>query len=160
MPSQWIKYFNSNSTSLMIFLGIVIDWTTTLGNRLRGNKCWMFFPKCGRLYIPFCAGWREHKFWSPRAIFIIPYKNYDSNVDTIGKNVDIMGGLSYNISGSLSSMVTMASSWRFRRRELLSPGLCQSTLLNSFLRTSTTCKRNIWMPCNVIHIHEKKLRIV
>ena len=58
----------------------------------------------------------EHKFWSPRAIFIIPYKNYDSNVDTIGKNVDIMGGLSDNISVSHSSMVTMASSWRFRRR--------------------------------------------
>ena len=37
--------------------------------------------ECGRLYIPFCAGWREHKFWSPRAIFIIPYKNNDSNVD-------------------------------------------------------------------------------
>ena len=46
--------------------------------------------ECGRLYIPFCAGSREHKFWSPRAIFIIPYKNNNSDVDFHEKNIGFL----------------------------------------------------------------------
>ena len=32
----------------------------------------------------------EHKFWSPRAIFIIPYKNNNSDVDFDEKNIGLL----------------------------------------------------------------------